>query len=695
MKQRWGASQLIIGLACCGLDLGAAADEAPTYVQSVLATGLASPSGIALQPGSGDVFVSESAAARIAILRDGRAQPVVTTFTVDTNLPPGLVTADRPRADWLAGRLAQPRALAFAGDGALYVLEGRTDGRVLQFQPDPDGRYTRARVVPVPLQDEPYVWSGLAVAADGRLFLSGATQARVAGAGSSCVLACQGSNDWWAVDHGALARFTAVAVSTEEDMLITGDAAVGGLTWWDAGRRRELQTWHRDLGSLDCVCVLTDGALAVGQSRPADVDGPASGRVLRVDPASGAVQVLADGLGAVAAMTGDERTGRVLVADQEGGRVLALTAANPGGPRMNLLKTARRSGEARLGLAPRHSPDFLRSFLHEVGVQLVDRDSEKTGAPHQMTLEELGQRIPLVAGRVKVGAMPGVADPVTELSFINLFPNQVTVSGQRPAPSLCLFAARRQSGRVERSQPLTGFHANRRAPSGDWTTLSRDAMLMIPLTTCSAVENENGMTVVMSFIGLDRFGDSFLTVNYGRSNAASYAVAGAQLTVAPASISERAADGAEVVHFAMAGVRPHRTEDASWLRIGARAHWSVVSPGHDIWISRWTRTHLPAMVDRLRAFNREVLASCSELPTPGEAIATHVAAPPRPEPADARPPVGRPEPNQQAERRGRGVSPPVAAIRFPKPDPAATEENCLTNLLITRLTEAWQGQEFK
>lgn len=692
MYQRGVASLVVASLACAGLR--GEAEEAGTattrYQTTELAVGLQAPGGLARHPASGEIYVSEEAAGRISVLRGHTAVPVIETFAVDTNLPAALLRGERPREAWLAGRLDHPRALAFAGDGSLYVLEGVPHGRVLHFAQGPAGRPVRARVVPVPVQDEPYTWSGLAVAADGRLFLAGTASGRVPGEGSSCVLACVGSNDWWAVDHGALAAFTAITVSSEEDMLITGDAATGGLTWWDAGRRRELQTLHRDMGRLDSVCVLADGALAVGQASAPPGAARAGGRILRVDPASGDVRILADGLGAVAALLCDERTGRVLAAEREGGRILALEAAGPVGPRLNLLKVARRSGEARQGLAPRQSPPFLRSFLHEVGVLLVDRESEKTGAPHQMTLEELGERIPLVAGRVKVGAMPGVADPITELSFINLFPNQITISGQRPAPSMCLFAARHASGRVERSQPLTGFHARRRTPAGDWTTLSRDALLMVPLTTCSAVESENGMTVVMSFIGLDRFGDSFLTINYGRSNAASFAVSGAQLTVAEASISEHTADGAEVVHFAMAGVRPHHTEDAGWLRIGPRTHWSVVSPGHDIWVSRWTRTHLPAMVDRLRAFNREVLASCSELPAPGEAIAARAPAA-RPASAGAPAAAGRPAQEQQAERRRRTDAPPVAAIRFPPPRPAEAEDSALTNLLITRLAEAWPG----
>lgn len=50
---------------------------------SVVVEGLDNPCGVAVQPGTGTVFVADSGALRIVKIVDGKAEPVVTDFTVD------------------------------------------------------------------------------------------------------------------------------------------------------------------------------------------------------------------------------------------------------------------------------------------------------------------------------------------------------------------------------------------------------------------------------------------------------------------------------------------------------------------------------------------------------------------------------------------------------------------------------------
>lgn len=686
---RVGAVLAMVGAVPCS-----GANSAPVYSISVIAEGLGGPDGLARHPSSGELYVGEENANRVSVIRNGKLVPVLTTFTVKEDVPEWLVTKDRPRSSWLSGQLHSPEGITFAADGSLYVVEDTPRGRVLHFTPNAAGCFTTATVVPVPWTEEAYAWESIIMGRDGRLYLAGSSQEARPGWGSSAVLARGASNDWWVVDYGPFAGFSAVAVSEDEDVLIAGDEATGGVTWWDVGRQKELQTITRSLGAIEGLCLLPDGALAVAQET-APRGTPSGGRILRIDPASGDLTVLADQLGTVETVVCDDKTGKIFVTEDGTGRVLCLTPDTPPGPRDQLLKVARRSGEARRGLPPRQTPGFLKDFLHQVGVQLVDSASDKTGATQQMTLEELGQHIPLVAGQLKVQDMPGVADPITELSFINLFPNQMTVSDRRPTPSLCLFAARHSSGKVDRSQPLSGYHASKRSADGVWNSISRDALLVLPLTTCSAVEDENGVAVSMSFLGLEHFGDCFLTVNYGRKNTATVAVSGEKLVVAPASFTERKPDGAEELHFAMAGVTPRHVDESLWLRIGDSPTWTFNPPEVEMWIPRWTRTHLPNLVDLMRSQRRALLASDPAAPK-ARPVITPIEL--RPMISAAPPPARRaedPGPLRQAEKKTRRETPPLAVINFPQTGLWTDDEATPASQFISRLADAWQQQGFK
>lgn len=695
---RWVPGMLLAGCVVSAIPAWASpsvdtADAVPEFDLRVFAEGLQSPDGLAFHPTSGELYVSEETAGRISVIRNGRAVPVIgPDITVHDDLPSWLVTPDRTKQDWLAGRLNSPEGLAFAPDGGLYVVEDTPRGRILQFHADAAGAYRTATVVAVPDLGEPIAWESVCFARDGRMFLAGSSHEAGSGLGSSCVLSRDAAGTWWLVDAGVLASFSSVTMSTEEDVLIVGDESVGGLTWWDALRQRELQTFERDLGAIEGLCNLPDGSLVVAQESTVRKDAsPPGGRLVRVNPATGALATIAEGLGTVESVVCDPRSGRLYVSEDSTGRILCLTPRTAFGPRNTLLQVARRGGEAQRGLPPRQAPDFLKQFMKRVGVDLVDSGASPIGgtdadqAPHSLTLEDLGRHIPLVAGRVRVDEMPGVADPITEVNFINLFPNQVTRFDNRPVPSICLFAARHRSGRVQRSQSIAGLHARKLGPDGSTETLSSEALLMLPLTTCSAVENDNGVTVVMSFLGLNRFEDSFLTLNYGRRNEAFFATSGDKLAVVPASFADRQADGKEILNFAMTGIRPRRMEDATWLRLDAQPRWSLLSPSVDVWVSRWTLARMPDLVQQMRRFNSHLLDTILEGPEPERALATQQEGE---KPESVQVDSEKPAVNDQADRKPIATQPPLASIRFPPP-PESDEDRLLTNLILSRIVQAW------
>jgi hypothetical protein len=673
-------------LGALGLTTGWAAgpDAFPRFTVSTYAAGLQQPDHLAFHPATGELYVSEELAGRISVIRNGRAETVIERdFTVTDDLAPDQLDAERPRAYWLRNQLVSPEGFAFGPDGHLYVVEDSARGRVLKFEADPRGRYARASVVKLPTLGEDYAWESICFSDSGQLYLAGSSYEASQTWGYSCVITRDATQGWWMVDYGPLAAFSALSLMQQDEILIVGDESVGSLTWWDIGRKQEIQTLAPSLGSIEGVCPLPDGSLAVAVEHT-----PTGGQILRINPVTGSITELASGLGTVESVVCDAASGKLYVSEDSSGRILCLTPDAPLAQHSALLRVALRSSEARRGLPPRETPRFLQDFMSKVGVSLRDPGpdgggaSDHAGTGRTMTLEELGQRIPMVAGRVKVEPMPDVADPVTEVHFLSIYPNQMIEMDQRMAPPICLFAARRQSGRVDRSQSVAGMQLRKYHAGVGWEKMEGEAQIMLPLNTCSAAENSNGVTVVMAFLGLGRFEDSFLTINYGRSNEAFFATAGDQLRVARASFMERGADGAEICNFALTGVRTRRTEDATWMALKPTSMWTLISPGFDNWVSRRSMAVMPDLVTRMRMFDRYITDTLL-VDVPGDnlpAMADQESNPNTPSPQSTQ--------DRQVERTPARPHPPVAELRMaPKQDP---DEASLTNMILQQIVGAWQ-----
>ena len=656
----------------------------PNFTISTLVGGLQDPDGMAFHPVSGELYVSEESAGRISVIRHGKAVPVIQSgFSVrldDAGESP--TPQPGPSDQLLLPTLRNPEGLTFGPDQHLYVAEDTPGGRILRFEADASAHYRKASVVAIPNLGEPYAWESICFARDGRMFIAGSSYEGTRTWGYSCVMARDPAQQWWMVDYGPLASFSAVAMAEDEQVLVVGDESVGGLTWWDAEAQRELQTQTHKLGSIEGVCHLPDGALAVALE-----SSDSGGRVVRVDPSTGAITILAEGLGTLESVIYDRLHGRILVAEDSTGRILALTPESPIRPGRALLQVARRGSEAQRGLPPRQAPEFLRSFMRKVGVELVDQSAQEGsgtsggGAP-AMTLEELGQRIPLVAGRVSVEPMEGVADPVTEISFLSLFPNQVSKAGGQIIPSLCLYSAKRQSGRVERSELLNGILGGKFNAETGWDKLPAQSLLMVPLTTCSTVQTSNGVTVVLTFLGLDRFEDGFLTIHYGRSNEAFFATSSDKLRVAKATFVNRQADGREAMDFAMTGVRPRRVEEATWLRLGTQVNWTLLSPGLDTWVSRRTLALMPELVAKMRRYNHYIVDTLLVDAPAAERQPGGLAVPSQKEPSPAEPLI-----QHQADRAPSETLNPLADLKIAPPHDEENES--LTNMILNQIVQVW------
>ncbi len=655
----------------------------PTFTVATLVQGLHQPDGLALHPVTGELYVSEETEGRISVIRGARAVPVIESgFTVVADSPLVAEGMPKPGPDDLRNHLANPEGIAFGPDQSLYVVEDQPGGRLLRFETTPEGRYPRATTLAIPELGDAYAWESVCFDSAGRLYLAGSSYEGNQSWGTSCVISRDSERAWWLVDHGPLASFSALAVSGVEPVLVAGDESVGSLTWWDVGLRREVQTHTRDLGAIEGICMLPDGSVAAAIEHSAH-----GGRVVRVDPATGSLTVLAEHLGSLESVVYDARTGRLYVTEDSTGRILSLTPSYPLPTDPTPLQLARRSGEAQRGLPPRDTPAFLRNFMAKVGVQLVDpetgdADALRARARRTMTMEELGRRIPLVAGRVTVEEMPDVEDPVTEVSFISLFPNQIAKASGQIIPSLCLFAARHRSGRISHSEALDGIKGGAYNSAQGWAPMPQEKLLMVPLATCSAVQNDNGVTVTLTFLGLGRTEDCFLTINYGRSNDAYFATSGEQLRVAKASFSQRGSNGRESLDFAMTGVRPRRVEDATWLRLMPRTDWTLLSPGVETWVSRRTLAVMPELVAKMRRYNHYIADTL---------LADAPPSPATPAVADQQQEVNPalPDESRQAEHKPTPPLQPMADLRIESRHDEESES--LTNMILSSIVRTWNA----
>jgi sugar lactone lactonase YvrE len=674
----------------------------------VLARGLASPDSLARHPKTGEMYVSEESAGRISVIRDGKAVPVIgRKINVLDDIPEWAIQPGRPRDFWLRDELVSPEGIAFSAEGTLFVLEDVTGGRLLEFIPDAQGVFSIARVVPVPWSSDAYAWEGIAMARDGRLFLAGSSAENASLYESGSVLMRDVNGSWWIVDYGPFAAFASVALSRDEDILVVGDEGIGGVTWWDTDRQREIDTSVRNLANIEGVAVLPDGAILAVQESPAAGDAGrrkagAVGRLIRLDPSTGQATTVADGFGTIESALVDPASGFVYVTEDSTGTIVELRPRAKYAANEYLLQRTVRASEAKQGVAPKKPPQFLSDFFRDMGVALVQegekevRDPGQTGAEkgkQEFTLEELGAKLPMIAGKVKIAEAPGSvdADPVTEINFINLFPNRVTRSADSLNPSFCFFAAKHRSGKVQRTQPLLGLTASQHLPQGGWEKLSSNASLYLPLTACSASSDDKGVVVTMCFLGLGVFQDYYLTIRCGKENSGTLATdsASGQLVSSEASIVDVGAGGEEQVNVVMTGMLPKRKLGMGWLNIGTHQKWSIMLPERGPWISRWMQYNMPEIVQMMRDRDKELLLAVQTLP---EELQRTVDAEKAKKPLILSEEKDGKEPYIIEDRAEKEKEPVIIEDQASK----EREEDLrsFTNIILSKVFSLWQRQAF-
>ena len=510
----------------------------PSIPTRVLAQGLSSPDGLALHPRTGELYVSEETTGRILVLRGGAVVPVVEAgFTVEDSLPAWALTPERPLASWMHPALRNPEGICFTPSGTLLVAEDTPNGRVLEFIPGEDGRFTQARVIPIPWHQDGFAWEQVLAATDGRLFVSGSAAEMGPGVFFGTVLMRDRGGEWWVVDYGPFSSFTGLALTRDEEVLVVGEEVGGAVSWWDTERHEEIGFTQDVLPRVESVATLPDGTLLalqestipLGQSLKEGGRENHSGRLVRIHPETGSIQEIARGFASLEGMVYHAASGRLWLTEDGSGRVLEL---QPGFVLNDhdVLSRSQHTREVNQGRGPRKWPTFLRDFIQNLGVQPIDEDAQTLfglrgngGADLEssrpLTLQEFAEKIPFVAGKLKVDKAVGPVgrDPLKEVSFVLFYPNQGVRSSQGSSPSLSLFSATYESGRVERSREMMGrtsttFRAGERAavaaPSGP-------ASLFLPLASANVIQEKGSTRMTLSFLGVDILDDYLLALNIG------------------------------------------------------------------------------------------------------------------------------------------------------------------------------------
>lgn len=409
----------------------------PEFRSRTFVGDLMSPDGIAIDPRTGNYFVSEEEANRIAMITPrGRIKTVIDQDT-------RLYVMDG-KTEKRIGPIKSPEGLAMDSFGHLYVVEDKPGGRILNIEIAENGKVGPAEVIHIPGQAAKFAWEGIAIRDDGQLLLTGSTaegaQLAAGGMVQGALVYRDNEGHWWVPVMRPLASLSGVSFSKNGQFAIYCDEITGTLGWIDLQSRylREgaSQTSFR---SPEGVAAMPDGRIAIAEE---------AGRVSIVDPETDTAVAIADGLGAIESVLWDENSGRLLVTSDGHGSVLELLPDAAFVDGLDRMARANCMSEGAIRHVPKAPPDFLRPLLDMGGLSKLNPDFD-------LAFDELTRRVPMLATDSKAILLQGsdeVPDPVVHLRFIALDPNRLKFDEPGFDFALSAVILRTRSGQIYKTQ---------------------------------------------------------------------------------------------------------------------------------------------------------------------------------------------------------------------------------------------------
>ena len=468
--------------------------EAPSFMRTfsmeVLAEELSSPDGLAIQPKTGRIFVSEEDNARILMLGDMSAVVVISMETPIYEIANGKKSP--------APGLRNPEGIAFASNGDLYVVEDVPGGRLIRFQFDEQGRCRQGEEVFIPGLPENFAWEGVDVSPKGEILVAGSdieamTRSDQPGIFSGMILYRDEEGAWWIPHQRLFSSFSQVIFSKSGHQALYTCEVTGEIGWIDLRSRRPVG------GNSEMVArtpeglgLLPNGMMLIAQE---------CGSIVCLDPSADRHEIVIQGLGSIESVLWDSVHGRALVTEDGGGRVLAFSPDVPYSENEDMLDYASYHAI----YSPQHVPPSCPSYLSGVfamgGLDFRNHESEP------ITFKQFTTRVPLIAADAKaipVNLETAGEDPVERVQFVVFNPNQLIMDEKGPTLSLAAFAAKSRSGKVTRTSV-----SNPSARAADFMTGEVDpleaGMMVVPQPAAISVSPLGIATV--QFMGLGKTPD--------------------------------------------------------------------------------------------------------------------------------------------------------------------------------------------
>lgn len=408
----------------------------PQFRPRTFVSDLSSPDGIAIDPRTGNIFVSEEEASRIVMITPrGRVRTVIDQDT-------RLYIMDGQTQKRIVP-LKSPEGLAMDGHGRLYVVEDRLKGRILAIQISDNGKVGPAEVIRIPGQASQFRWEGIAVRDTGELLLTGSTAEGAFGMGSmvqGALVYRDKDGRWWVPIMRPMAGLANVVFSKSGNFAIYTDEITGTAGWIDLESRylREGAS-QTSFKTPEGVCVLPDGRLVIAEE---------GGRLSLLDPEVDAVQVIAEGLGSIESVIWDDRGNRLLATADGAGSVIELIPDAALAAGMDRMQRAHCQSEGAIRHVPKTPPEFLRPLLEMGGLSELNPDLD-------LAFDELTRRVPIVATDAQAILLQGsdeVADPVVHLRFVALDPNRLRFDEPGFDFALSAMILRTRSGQIYKTK---------------------------------------------------------------------------------------------------------------------------------------------------------------------------------------------------------------------------------------------------
>ncbi len=465
----------------------------------ILADGLRSPDGIAVDRETGDIYVSaedEGAIYRITPL--GERQVVVDSQTRVFELRDG---------KWRRTPALQfPEGIALDGQGNLYAVEDTPGGRLVRFDLSEPDRF-RGRVVPIPIMGSEFAWEAIDVRPNGELLLAGSTmEAVMARTGQldlfrGVVVYRDAEGNWWLLLNHAMTSYSAVCFSVDGSHAMFA-AEFPGLAGCLDLRTHLVRTylWAQTFRSPEGLCALPNGAFLMAEE---------NGSIYWLDPTSGGKQLLHEHDGGLESLAYLPDSRRLLATDDTDGTLQGMDLIHN-----RVFRSARGSAKSiafeqqatPVEMIPMQSPPYLEQVL-----KLGGYDPERLDNPPPF--REFAKRYCMVAIDAETELLSGnrpVLDPIKRIQFVVVAPYLIAYQDGELIWSSSGFTVVKDSGQVVKTELIKRQVLHGDLMEARFTPVGgQNIALPVPF---SARINRDGM-VSVNFLGMGVMSDFYLVLN--------------------------------------------------------------------------------------------------------------------------------------------------------------------------------------